>query len=249
MVADIVIILLKGIISGVLLSLFFSFGPAFFSLLQTSIHYGYRRAMPFAFGISAGDILMVFLMLTVLKNVDMYGILHNVYVASVASIMIVCMGLFTMFYRVKRPYDSSEKELPDRVSSSESSYSVFFRGFLINLVNPMIWVYWVSVIALMLGETDNTTAEVYLFFIGLLSATLLLDLLKCKMASLLQQVITPRILNICNKVIGVVLILFAVYIFSSMVLFNTDSEAKQQQQIIQQTEMLKSMHLSHGHHK
>ena len=64
--------LLLGIVCGIALSLFFSFGPAFFSQIRTSIQYGYRKSYPFAFGVSAGDVIIVFLMLTVLKNVNLW---------------------------------------------------------------------------------------------------------------------------------------------------------------------------------
>ena len=77
--------LILGILCGIALSLFFSFGPAFFSQLRTSIQYGYRKSYPFAFGVSAGDVIIVFLMLTVLKNVDLYELLHNVWVASIGG--------------------------------------------------------------------------------------------------------------------------------------------------------------------
>ena len=85
--------LLLGIVCGIALSLFFSFGPAFFSQLQSSIQYGYRKAFPFAFGVSAGDIIIVFLMLTVLKNVELYEILHNTYVAIIGGAVLSAMGI------------------------------------------------------------------------------------------------------------------------------------------------------------
>ena len=49
--------LILGIACGIALSLFFSFGPAFFSQLRTSIQYGFKKSYPFAFGVSAGDIV------------------------------------------------------------------------------------------------------------------------------------------------------------------------------------------------
>ena len=63
--------LILGILCGIILSLFFSFGPAFFSLLQTSIQQGYRRALMFPLGVFASDAIVVFLMLTILKGVEM----------------------------------------------------------------------------------------------------------------------------------------------------------------------------------
>ena len=85
--------LLLGIACGIALSLFFSFGPAFFSQLRTSIQYGYKRSYPFAFGVSASDVLCVFLLLTVLKNVNLFEMLHNVWVASVAGAVLLMMGI------------------------------------------------------------------------------------------------------------------------------------------------------------
>ena len=50
---------LLGILGGIFLSLFFSFGPAFFSQIQASIHYGFRNAYPFALGVSTSDVANV----------------------------------------------------------------------------------------------------------------------------------------------------------------------------------------------
>ena len=86
--------LILGIVCGIALSLFFSFGPAFFSQIRTSIQYGYRKSYPFAFGVSAGDVLIVFLMLTVLKNVNLYELLHNVWVASIGGAVLIIMGIY-----------------------------------------------------------------------------------------------------------------------------------------------------------
>lgn len=231
MVGNIIMELLLGIFSGILLSLFFSFGPAFFSLLQTSIHYGYKRAAPFAFGIFVGDFFIVFLMLTVLKNVDMYGVLHDKWVASIAGIVILVMGLYTLFKRSSVRPQFSEEGVP-LAPAVEARSTVFIRGFLLNFINPLIWIYWVSLIALMLGETGASSSEVYVFFAGLLGATLSMDLIKCKAASLFHRVITDRVMLIINRVVGVILIFFAFYVVFSMVLFHNDPDAQQLNNII-----------------
>ena len=239
MVGNIFMELLLGIISGVLLSLFFSFGPAFFSLLQTSIHYGYRRAAPFAFGVFVADLFIVFLMLTVLKNVDMYGVLHDKWVASIAGIVIMAMGVYTLLKRPsRRQLSSGGEEVP--TPPAEARHHVFIRGFVLNFVNPLIWIYWVSLIALMLGETGASSSEVYVFFVGLLGATLSMDLVKCKAASLFHCLITDRVLTIINWVVGVILIVFAFYVVFSMVLFHNDPDAQQLNNFIE------GMHVGRG---
>jgi len=236
--------LLIGIACGVALSLFFSFGPAFFTQLQLSIQYGFRKASPFAFGVSAGDIIIVFLMLTVLKNVNLFEALHNVWVASIGGVVLAFMGI----YNIRRKVTSVEgrgHQFRFRTEGEEPTRrSILFQGLVINFVNPLIWVYWVSVIALITGEFDLSVSSRYAFFGGLLLATLGLDILKCKLASLLQRIITAKVLNITNKATAVIMFVFAAYIVISMVVYQVNPQAreKEQQQTPQSTEMIKKFH-------
>lgn len=211
---------LLGIVCGVALSLFFSFGPAFFSQLQTSIHYGFSRSVPFAFGVSASDVVMVFLMLTVLRDVSMFDILHNVYVASAAGVVLALMGVYT--YRKKACEKPHSPAIKFHNEDEPRRLTVFLRGFVTNIINPLLWLYWVSVIALLSGELNIPTNHLYLFFFGVLLATLSLDILKCKLASMLHRIVTPRVINIFNKCVGVILILFAIYLVASMLRYQLD---------------------------
>lgn len=236
--------LLLGILCGIALSLFFSFGPAFFSQLQSSIQYGYRKAFPFAFGVSASDIIIVFLMLTVLKNVELYELLHNTYVAIGGAAVLCAMGVY---YLRKKPLTATapgtHSRLKFKMEGGQMRRStIFFHGFIINLMNPLIWVYWVSVVTLVTGEFNLTLAERYLFFVGVLGATLSLDLLKCKLASLLQRIITARVLNITNKATAVIMFAFAAYMVVSMVLYQTDPKSRERQQQNNPAEMFKNIH-------
>ena len=118
------------------------------------------------------------------------------------------------------------------------------QGFVINIVNPLIWIYWVSVIALLTGELNLTVLERYIFFLGVLGSTLGLDILKCKLASLLQQIITAKTLNITNKICAVAMFIFAGYMVISMALyqFNPKVRAHEQQNEPQSTQMIKKIH-------
>ncbi len=236
--------LLLGIACGVALSLFFSFGPAFFSQLRTSIQYGYRKSYPFAFGVSGSDVLCVFLLLTVLKNVNLFELLHNVWVASVAGAVLLMMGIH---YFRKEVTDLEGKESRIKFKSNDGEprrLTILMQGFIINFVNPFIWIYWISVIALASGELNLTTHERYTFFIGMLGTTLALDILKCKLASLLQRIITAKLLNITNKVCALFMFGFAAYMVVSMIMFQVSPKARerQQSQPNNKTEMIKKLH-------
>ena len=236
--------LFLGIVCGIALSLFFSFGPAFFTQLRMSIQYGYRKSYPFAFGVSASDVIIVFLMLTVLKNVDLYELLHNVWVASIGGLVLVVMGIHFLHKEVTDLGQKGSNIKFKSIGGDPRRRTIFMQGFVINLANPLIWIYWVSVIALLTGELKLTVAERYIFFVGVLGSTLGLDILKCKLASMLQQIVTAKLLNITNKICAVVMFAFAGYIVVSMVLYQVSPEVREheQQQTPSSTQMIKKIH-------
>lgn len=238
--------LILGIVCGVALSLFFSFGPAFFSQIRTSIQYGFRKSYPFAIGVSLGDVIIVFLMLTVLKNANLNSLLHNVWVASIGGAMMVAMGIY--FFRKKvTDLESIEEKKPRikfRTTDGEPRRrNILLQGFVINFVNPTIWIYWVSVITLITGELNMQGWDRYIFFFGVLGSTLGMDILKCKLASLLQRIVTAKVLNVTNKVCSIILFAFAAYLVISMILFQVKANPEEEsQENVKQTEMIKNLH-------
>ena len=235
--------LLIGILCGVILSLFFSFGPAFFGLIQNSIEHGFRRAMAFAVGISLSDVVVVFLMLTVLRNVDMEAVMHNVYVAAIGGVGIAIMGIHTFRKkgRIRRDKNGRLRLISE---GNVGRRHILFNGFLLNFLNPFIWVYWISVITLLSGEVGLKGSERYLFFGGLLAATLGCDLLKCRLASLLQQWFTPRVMIGFNKGTGVVLVAFGIYMIVSMIVYQTNPKVREREQenTPQSTKIIQGLH-------
>lgn len=236
--------LLLGIVCGIALSLFFSFGPSFFSQLQTSIQYGFKKSYPFAIGISIGDVIIVGLMVTVLKNVDLFELMHNVYVASIGGAVLVAMGIHSICKKVGTLDNQGSRIKLESVGDETNRLTILAKGFVINFANPLIWLYWVSVVTLMTGELNLSISERYIFFFGVLATTLSLDILKCKLASLLQRIITVRIVNITNKFCGGMMFFFACGLILSMVRYQTSAEYRQQEQSnnSSSTEMIKKLH-------
>ena len=216
--------LVIGIILGVLLSLFFSFGPSFFSLLQTSVHYGFRKSVPFAFGISISDILMVFLFLTVLSGVEMSSVLHNVYVATIGGAIMAIMGVYT--FR-RKAHDAEDTGSAIKFDTEATKWYYFAgQGFLLNFFNPLIWLYWFSIISVVQGATEESTIGMIMLFGGVLATTLALDILKCRLASLLHRILTANVIMKINKGTGILLFAFAAYLIISMISFRLHPESQ-----------------------
>jgi threonine/homoserine/homoserine lactone efflux protein len=228
-----------GIICGILLSLFFSLGPAFFSLIQNSINHGFRKATFFAAGVSLSDVLIVLLMLTVLSNFDLNSLLHNIYVSIIGGAATCVFGILTYRSKVKS-VANSEGRLKFSSVEVTHRWQLMLKGFLLNILNPLIWLYWVSVITFLSAEMDLSVKERYLFFVGLLLAVFGTDVAKCRLAAALQRWISARIMNIFNKITGLILIIFSLYLIISMIRYQNRGEDHPQN--TQKTDLMHKVH-------
>lgn len=213
---------LLGIVGGIALSLFFSFGPAFFSQIQASIHYGFRNAMPFAFGVNASDLIIVAVLLLISRNIPidtMMEMLNNHWIIYLGAAVVAGFGLYTMLLKTKRAAEVSEYErISPRNCDIPSRWVIYLRGLVLNLFNPVIWLYWATMVTILVcGDSEISIGQRYLFFFGVLAATLVMDILKCKLASLLQRIITYRFLSVFNKSVGLILVGFAVFMVASTI--------------------------------
>ena len=212
--------ILIGILCGLVLSLFFSFGPAFFGLIQNSINYGFRKGVAFEIGVNASDIFMVVMMLTLLKDVELGPILHNPWVASIAGSAIIALGVIML---LKKPTIKREGGRIKFVGIPRGRELVV-QGFALNTVNPSIWLYWISLITLISGELNLSINERYTFFISLLLAELAGGILKCRLASMLQNIVSIRLMTVINRVMGCFLIGVGIFLIVSMLVHQCHPE-------------------------
>ena len=168
-------------------------------------------------------------MLTVLRNLDMDAAMHNIYVATIGGIVIGWIGVHTIRRRATVSRDRSSR-LRFKNKEEMHRWQLMLHGFLLNFLNPLIWLYWVSLITILSAEVGLTSSERYIFFAGLLIAVLGMDILKCRLASMMQTWFTARRLNWFNTITGSILIIFAVYLVVSMILYQTNPDIREKEQ-------------------
>lgn len=207
-----------GIVMGVAISLCFSFGPAFFTLIQLSLHNGFRNTLPFVFGVNFDDIVIVLLLLTVLMGVDMEAVLHNSWIATIGGIVLITMGTYAFTRKAGEVEESSQPRVRFQPKGESRPINYWLRGFFINFLNPAIWLYWLSIVSLASGKFNVEGKALLPYFAGVLVTTLSLDILKCKGASMLQRFLTQRRLTLINRLVGLILISIGAYLIISMLL-------------------------------
>jgi threonine/homoserine/homoserine lactone efflux protein len=91
-----------------------------------------------------------------------------------------------------------------------SLLKLFWKGVFFNLVNPMVLVYWISIVPLA-GANKEYPNAVFIFFIGLLGTFFGIDILKIVLAKKLKHLLTPRTIRVINLVFSFGLIATGVY--------------------------------------
>ena len=217
-----------AIVFGLSLAIVFGFGPAFITLIQTSIHRGFRSAAWFAMGVFLNDVLMVSLcVLTSIQVTADSGNNLEMFLFSLgAGLILIIFGIFTYTKKVKEDNFKSIKERTDEIidenreifknDNDTPRWFVFLgKGFVLNIMNPFVWIFWFSTVAVTAGNMEGNKLKVLLFFIIVLGTSFSCDLLKAKGASFLKRFFNAKRILIMNRVIGWGLVLFGLYFIIS----------------------------------
>ncbi|MBE0638069.1 MAG: LysE family transporter [Bacteroidales bacterium] len=193
---------LEGAIVGLTLAVLL--GPAMFSLIQTSIHRGFRSGAMLAAGIFLSDLTLVFLcfmgaiqILSDDNNRFLFGF--------ISGMILISYGIVALTRKMKT------SENGDLVIENESNrFKYIFKGFFLNITNPFVWIFWMG---LTVGVTSNygeDTGQATMFFSGTLSTIILTDLLKVYVAKSIKSLLNPANIRHLNQLVGALLIGFGV---------------------------------------
>ena len=177
-------------------------GPAFFTLLQTAIHRGFQSGAILSAGIFLSDVTLV--LLAHYGASKIIGDESNyLYFGFIGGIVLIAFGIYTFTRKV---LPAEEEKALDIARPSPLTY--LFKGYVLNITNPFLWLFWLSVVVSVSSNYGVNNTQVLVFFSGLLGTVLLTDLLKSFAAGLIKGLLTPRVLTIINRVVGVFLVLF-----------------------------------------
>jgi len=203
--------LLEGIILGLTLAIMI--GPAFFTLLQTSVHRGFRSGAILALGIFLSDLTLVYL--SYLGAANILGDKENqLYFGIIGGVVLIGFGIYT-FTRKVLPAEM-DPETNDRIPGP---LTYLVKGYFLNIANPFLWLFWVGVVVAVSSNYGIRTSGMFIFFGGLLGTVLVTDLFKCFVAHHIKRFLTAKILTIINRVVGVFLVLFGLLLIVRVILW------------------------------
>lgn len=224
-----------AILIGVFLSLVVNMGPAFITLVQTSLHRGFRSAAWFAFGVILNDAMIVSLCILTSVQVSMKDSKIDPALFCIgAGVILLLFGIFTFRKKVRaidkvnqdakgvvinnskkaKTKDSIEKEEKKVVVKNDvkPSWYVFFgKGFALNILNPFVWIFWFSSVAVVAGNMGGNKVSTLVFFAVILGTTLTIEFLKAWGAARLKRFLNAKRTMLMNRVAGGLLMLCGAY--------------------------------------
>lgn len=200
--------LLQGILFGFTLSVLP--GAPLFTLLQTSIHRGLKSGVFLALGIFLSDVLVVYL--AFLGALQFINQKHNYLIAGIiGGLILIGFGIYTFYHKVQ--IDENNTAVESR-ASGPATY--ILKGFFLNIMNPFVWILWISaMVGVSSGFGDNKHG-VALFFIGTLSTIFSSDMLKVVIANKIKQRLKPNLIDHINHLVGLLLVLIGVFLIISV---------------------------------
>ncbi len=197
------------IIKGVLVGLTFAvmFGPAFFSLIQTSISRGFRSGVYLATGIFISDIAVVFLCYLGAEQILGSDPRDNIVFSFIGGIVLIIFGVYTFMHKSKIAGD------PGKTPEIKAAkwYIYVIKGFLLNTANPSLWFLWITVIVSF--GSDFTFDKSFLYFLsGIVFTTFITDILKCIISNQIKHLLSRKIMMWLNKIVGVAIGAFGIYL-------------------------------------
>jgi threonine/homoserine/homoserine lactone efflux protein len=193
--------IVNGVLSGCVLALMI--GPVFFTLIQTSIERGFRSGFFVAIGVSTSDAFYI-----ALAYLGIYQVFHREnfmeYLAYIGGVVLLLFGLYYLFIKSKKLSQPNHMEVQTR-----SPLRLVAKGFIINGLTPMVLMFWIGTVSFATTEFKyDTHGEAIPYFTAIVVTVFTTDLLKAKLADKLRAVLTPKVIQTLNIILGIAMIVF-----------------------------------------
>ena len=194
------LILLKGILTGLLLSVYV--GATFFTVMETVLRRGAWAALLLNAGVWISDIGCIVLAYYGAAEL-MQPIAHNVAFKLVAAAAFLFFGLT---YFLRKP---SETVKP---LAGKGAAVLLIKGFAINTLNPGVLVFWFATMTFVVTIMKLTGIQILWYFTATLLTLILFDLLKIIFSAKLRRLVTDDIMSKLFRVTGVILMAFGIFV-------------------------------------
>jgi threonine/homoserine/homoserine lactone efflux protein len=205
----IITLIYQTVIIALLLT--FSFGPAFFALLNTSIKHGPREGSLLATGVILSDLFVCVIVIFLIslgatnfiqdeKNQRFMGIL--------AGLVLVVFGSFYF----KKPVTGTNTTIEIQ---SPTAWVLLLKGFFLNILNPTVWLLWLGNVTAVSKTLEYSRLNMLIYFGLTLGLTWAIEISKANLASKIKKYLTDKLMHTINVATGILLVIFGIVLVYS----------------------------------
>lgn len=205
--------LFEGIILGLTVAI--SLGPALFALLQTSIKYGVKTGIFLAAGIFMSDLTLVVGFYFGAASIVTDPAYHLV-LGMIGGVVMCVFGVYTFFKKV--PQTEQVEAINEIRVKNKGRVPYFFKGFILNLANPFLWVFWITSMLAINATYGGNQQSVALFFAASLFVILMTDILKVVLANRIKIAGNPQVKLWMNRIVGLLFMILGAFIITGSLL-------------------------------
>jgi L-lysine exporter family protein LysE/ArgO len=194
---------IEAVIYGFLwgFALCFTFGPAFFAIIQVSIEGSYKKGILMTLGVVFTDAVLMFFAIfgtSLIPDIPHFDQI----MALLGAILLLVMGSYSIF--------KNQKPIKYEATTVGSLLYFFMKGALLNILNPTNFLFVISTTAYLKAALHFNINEIKLFYGSSLFATFIAEALISIYASKIKKKITPKTIKLINQIAGIVFVFVAI---------------------------------------
>ncbi|MDC3246008.1 LysE family transporter [Flavobacteriaceae bacterium] len=199
-----------AIFLGIILS--FTIGPVFFTILEVSVSKGFKAAVFFNIGVVFSEIVFFAIayastssLLESIQDNPSWKVLGGVLLSFYAGITL--LGIYQ---------NKEEKDyMIDSETVSPNLIKNLIKGFLLNIINFAVLVFWILIVANYGSGFKETQYKMVVFFLVIVGTYFTIDLGKIYLAQQLKTSLTKKIITKIKIAVNtIILIIGFVLIFN-----------------------------------
>lgn len=195
-----VMIVIKGILTGLLLSAYL--GPAFFTVMETLMRRGARAAVVLNIGVWLSDISCIMVAYYGASEL-MEPIENNIIFKLVAGGAFMFFGLT---YILRKPTETVKP------LGGAGIVILLVKGFALNTLNPGVLIFWFGAMVVAVSSLDLHGVQILYYFACTILTLMTFDLLKILFSHKLRKVVTENVMTKLFRITGVVLMALGIFV-------------------------------------
>ena len=205
---------LPAVFLGLILS--FTIGPVFFTILEISVSKGFKAAVFFNLGVVFSEIVFFAIAYASTSSL-LESIQENPSWKVLGGVLLTFYALVTLFGMYQNKEKTEEFSF-DNDKASPNLIKNVIRGFLLNIINFAVLVFWILIVANYGPEFKETKYKLVIFFSVIVGTYFSIDLGKIYLAQQLKKSLTKKVISKIKVAVNTfILIIGLVLIFKGFI--------------------------------